>query len=287
MATGTTADSDLTRNEIIDMAYLKLGIGNTSALTTRAIKELNLILREEDLVGTDEAKNLWAMSEASLILTADGFIYTSSDGLNSNILDLDTAYYRNTGGDDARMEIINQHQYESIVDKNDTGDPEKVHLEKNRVLSSRTMRIWPAKSSIGTTSEVTGSDTLNYQCIMLHTSAADNKPITGANYKLYWQQTGSAGSAWVTATEYTNSDLIRYTYKRPLFDFDSSTDNPDFPQGWTRYLMYRLAHDLSPEFDIDMEARRWLKSEYREARNMLFPSTRPDSTDIFNKVMYF
>lgn len=51
-------------------------------------------------------------------------------------------------------------------------------------------------------SEVLGTDGLNYVCIQTHTSATENKPVTGANYADFWFQAGESGIAWVTATAY-------------------------------------------------------------------------------------
>ena len=132
-----------------------------------------------------------------------------------------------------------------------------------------------------------GSDTKNYQCIMGHTSDSTNYPITGQDWKLYWVQQGSSGSAWATGTDYTNGECLIYTYKRPLYDFDTSTDNPDMPQSWIRYLIWRLAHELCSEFDVDLDQRRWVKTQYLEAMADLFESATPNTTDYHNKTIFY
>mgnify|MGYP001175483004 CR=1 FL=1 len=60
--------------------------------------------------------------------------------------------------------------------------------------------------------EVIGTDNLNYRCIASHTSSSDNKPITGANYDLYWQQGGDQGKTWETGKTYNswNPEALRY-----------------------------------------------------------------------------
>jgi len=60
--------------------------------------------------------------------------------------------------------------------------------------------------------EVIGTDGLNYRCIASHTSSTDDKPITGANYDLYWQQGGDQGIAWVPSTAYSgwSATALRY-----------------------------------------------------------------------------
>lgn len=289
-----TSDFNLTRNGLIKMALQKIGAlraGREPSPTQldQAVQALNTIIRQEDAKNTRQSRDLWALAEKTIQLQAAGYIYTtsSSDGFASDVQDIASAYYRNTDGDDTPIDIITAQQYEAIVNKNDTGDVEKIYIKRNKTLSSQEIYVWPVPSSVGDTSEVTGTDGLNYRCIMGHTSAAINKPITGSSYKLYWEQGGSSGSAWATGTDYTNGELIRYLYKRPLFDFDNATDNPDMPQGWTRYLMWRLAHDLAPEYHLGLDERQWLKGEYLDARTEIFPHTTPNADDFHNKGQFF
>jgi hypothetical protein len=53
---------------------------------------------------------------------------------------------------------------------------------------------------------IIGTDGNDYECIRNHTSAAANKPITGADYTSYWKATGGtgAGAVWATSTAYTS-----------------------------------------------------------------------------------
>ena len=293
MATGTSSDFNLKRNDVISLAYEDIGVIQagrplTASQLQEGIKRLNLIIREEDARGTHQNKNLWALTEKTLQLQANGFVYdVENDGLSAGVVDLVSAFYRDTTGDDIEVKIIQAEQYEAITDKNDSGDPEKIYLKRNKDLSCQLLYVWPALSSVGTTSQVIGSDGQNYRCIMGHTSATISKPITGTSYRIYWEQGGSAGSAWVTATAYTNGELIRYVIKRPLYDFDNASDNPDMPQGWSRYLAKRLAYDLCGPYHIMVDERTLLKAEYLDARLEIFPNTQPDGQQFHNKYQYF
>ena len=60
---------------------------------------------------------------------------------------------------------------------------------------------------------VIGTDGNNYYCKADHLAANDNKPITGANYALYWTLTGVPGVAWVIGTNYTASFDV---YNQPV-----------------------------------------------------------------------
>jgi len=76
------------------------------------------------------------------------------------------------------------------------------------------------------TSQVIGTDTLNYTCIVNHTAAAANKPITGGSYATYWTQTGSGGVAWVDGTSYINGTIgSNVTGPRCLILTKSTPDN--------------------------------------------------------------
>ena len=287
MAVGTTSDSNLTRDELIDASYRNIGQAVGATGTTRAAQLLNLIIREEDARGTDQAKHLWALDEVYILLKADGVVYDSTEIPASSIMDLSSANYMNSSGDEVPIDIVSTEQYEEIGNKDDTGDPQKIYLKKDRDLSSQKIYVWPIKTSLATASVATGSDALNYTCVMDHTAANENKPITGASYTLFWKQTGSGGSAWAADTAYDGTENLRIVYKRPLFDFDLSSDNPDMPQQWTRYLMWRLSWDLTPSFHIDQETKNDIRSRMNEARQVLFSSMKVETDDIHDKGTFF
>ena len=51
---------------------------------------------------------------------------------------------------------------------------------------------------------VIGTNGNDYRCILAHTAAAADRPITGVNWATYWVATGSSGigSTWVSGTLY-------------------------------------------------------------------------------------
>jgi hypothetical protein len=148
--------------------------------------------------------------------------------------------------------------------------------------------VHPVLATAGTvSSEVTGTDGLNYVCILGHTSIASNRPITGPDWHLYWDQQDAGGAAWLTATAYVNQACLIYTYKKALADFTAATDNPDMPPAWTRYLIHRLAHDIGCERGVALDERIYLQKIADVAREVLFPSLRPQATDYHNKTAFF
>jgi len=69
-------------------------------------------------------------------------------------------------------------------------------------LQNRQVLLWTldwVTQTLGAASEVTGTDALIYTCRRSHTGATANKPITGAEWPMYWEQTGSTGGVWATS----------------------------------------------------------------------------------------
>jgi hypothetical protein len=136
-------------------------------------------------------------------------------------------------------------------------------------------------------SYVTGTDGVPYRCILAHTASALTRPTSGANWRLYWERDTQAGSTWVSGTAYTSGELLRYSYRRPLRDFSAATDDPDLPPEWTRYLVYRLAYDLAPEYTIPHESREQFRRDYLEAYETILPNSRQEQTTLHYKAVYF
>jgi len=298
MATGLTTDFNMTRNTLIAQALKAIGgIPPGQAITTQQLADgvttLNLILLEEDAKQTGQAKSLWALSWDSFPIKAGGYVYATGDELSDNIFDIVSVYFRNSTGDDTALELISAEEYNSINDKDAVGIPEKVYFDQSQSLSNHQLYIWPSLSSLaGTATEVNGTDGVIYRCISPHTSATVNKPITGTSYQIFWvpgltAADGGTGGTWAADTAYTMSEIIRLQYKRPLFDFDNESDNPDFPRAWNRYLIYKLAMDLSPSYAIGLDERQWLQSMYILAEGDLFGSTRPQTTSFHNKTKFY
>ena len=294
MATGTTSNFTLTRNEIISSALRKCKSwpedGNMPVHKLReAIRALNNILRTEDLKETGLAKSLWAIDTLALPLVAGRFIFSDDENLPA-IQELFAAHVRGTDGDDSLpLSIISSEAYAALSPKNETGDPGKLYLKRARLLLDQKLYLWPAPSSVTAGSSVVQSE-ITYTCILKHTSAAENKPGTGASHTIYWKAgaiaTGSADT-WVTATAYTNGDLLIINFKRPLYDFDGPYDNPDFPLGWEDYLIYKLAVRLAPEYDLGMEQRTQLKQDLAQIELDVFPATREKTNTVHNRSCFF
>ena len=69
---------------------------------------------------------------------------------------------------------------------------------------------------------------------------------------LYWRTNGS----------------LNCVFQRPIQDFDSATDEPDFPAEWHEALIYNLAVRLAPNYGLAPNDRMILKEEAITALNL-------------------
>lgn len=285
MPTGTTADFNLTRDQIIALATQKVGgleQGGTLSAEQLAdgINALNLVVRELDV----RDKNLWAVSAdpTSLTLLANTARYVTgatATTIPTNVLALVTASYRDGQGEDWPLEVVTAEVYERIRNKLDQGDPARVYLQNHATLASKVLFVHPVRGTVDVQSVVTGTDANTYRCIRSHTADSTNRPVTGSNYQLFWGLGGSSPTSWVVDTQYTAPQQIRFTYKRPLYDFDLSTDNADFPQAFGRFLVYALAYDLADDYGVDVDESRKLQAKKNEAYATIFPGVHVPTTN--------
>ena len=195
------------------------------------------------------------------------------------MLELINVSYRDEQAEDLPLFIANALDYERIKNKLDQGDPELVYLQPHATLSSQVLFVHPMRSTINTQSVVTGTDAAAYRCIRTHTADSTNRPVTGANYQLYWELGGSGAVAWATGTQYAAPQQLRFKYKRPLWDFDLSTDNPDMPRAFGRFLIYALAFDLADDYALDLEERTHLARKKADAYNTVFGKAQVPKTN--------
>lgn len=91
-----------------------------------------------------------------------------------------------------------------------------------------------------------------------------NKTTTGLPIQLYYDPQRDYGKVYLFPTPDSIAEAqnkIHIIYQRPFEDFDTSTDNPDFPQEWLEALKYGLAQRLAPEYGVPLDQRQALAQE--------------------------
>lgn len=240
MATSGSRNYVITRDNIIEFALrtigvLGLGDSATTAMKSEAADALNIMV----LSWQNDGVFLWTQADDVQIYTAATANYT----LDSDILEVKNVFWRHDGID-MPLKALTREEYKNIADKDTAGTPTSYLIDYQ--LAAPVLYTWPVYAY--TTSLVTGTDANTYLAKLDHTSASATYPITGASYATYWESsTETTGGAWVTATAYY-SGHVRYTKVYRLQDFDSASDNPDFPVRWYKALVYGLAVELAPQW---------------------------------------
>lgn len=286
----STADFTLTRDQLIQAAYetakqVEEGNPVSPEQLARGETRLNLLVREVDQSGNW----VWTIQEAKhLTLQANVGVYDANSGLPTNISEIVSVVYRDKSGcDSPPLKILKAEGYEEIRNKMECGEPQAVYLTNDITLAQRRLYVWPHMSSVTTQSKVLGSDNQVYKCVYPHTSTTTNKPISGANWRMVWEASSAGVTAWANSTAYTMAESVRMVIKRPIFDFDSASNTPDFPIQWPRLLMLRLAIDVGTIYGTPQSHLEMLQGMVKGSFTDIFPSTRPKSNDLHNKASYF
>lgn len=77
-----------------------------------------------------------------------------------------------------------------------------------------------------------------------------NKNQRGTVSQVCYDPSLTTGYLYLWLTPSAVSDLIRFTWWRPIEDFNAAGDNPDLPTEWIRAITFNLALDMSSEFSV-------------------------------------
>ena len=91
-------------------------------------------------------------------------------------------------------------------------------------------------------------------------TSLSSKDATGPVNQLHYRPTLTNGTLFVWPVGETATDKIKITYQSPVEDFDSASNDPDFPQEWIETLKFLLASRYGPEVPINLKRQEWLTS---------------------------
>lgn len=105
--------------------------------------------------------------------------------------------------------------------------------------------------------QVSNIETALIPLARLDYDALPNKNALGTVTQFYYNPRGGATNAgllflWPTPNN-TTSNAIKFTWYRPIQDFNAPGDTPDLPQEWINTLIWNLAMEMSPEYGVPME----------------------------------
>lgn len=275
MATGSTFDYTVTRDRLIELAFQEIGVLEAgqvmnAEMLADGIDALGMVVRETDAAG----RWRWTIQAAAhLPLQTNTAVYSQYNGLPTVIAELLAASVHAPDGRDTPCQLLTAEQYESLGEKLHSGMPQAVYLTDHTALASRVLYVYPVPGEMSQASVVTGTDGLPYRCITSHQSDMITRPISGANWSLYWEAGGTGPSSWTAGTAYAATHSLRLLYRRPLYDFDTASDNPDMPISWPRLIMLKTAAILSPWYGGSPEEQALLAQKAKGAFEDVFRQT--------------
>jgi len=80
-----------------------------------------------------------------------------------------------------------------------------------------------------------------------------NKAMEGDINQIYYDPQLSLAYIYVWPVPTSISKIVKFTWWRPIEDFDAAGDNPDLPQEWIDTLIFNLAVVMAPEYDVGTE----------------------------------
>ena len=92
-----------------------------------------------------------------------------------------------------------------------------------------------------------------------------NKTLTGTVTQFWYDPQGGANNVgllylWPTPAAVLNNN-IKFTWYRPIQDFNTAANTPDLPQEWINTLIWNLAMLMSPEFGVNAEVYGMIKEQ--------------------------
>lgn len=280
MATSGTSVFNFTRNQIIKTAGRKIGAfeaGETPDDQTVEdfADQLNVMVKAWDATGI----HIWTEEEATLFLEPNQAAYVIGGASVDNAVDL----YRTT-----KMAIAANNGAGSITVVSTVGMSSGDHigiLVDDGSIFWTTINGAPAGNVVTLTNPLTDSAALNNPLFSytnqivrplrvvscrrfnllsnietpmnpmlsrLDYRALPNKLTTGVPTQAFYDPRGGAASQgilYVWPVPIVAADFVKFTYYRPMQDFNTAGNNPDLPTEWINALVWNLAYEMAPEYD--------------------------------------
>ena len=284
MATSGSIDWNLNRNQIILAAFRKVGAFATGETpdadsVNAASESLNALVKHYETQGI----HLWTETEGTLWLQSNQYNYglgggatdhatlasdytmttlsanaadgattltvTSTSGFGNNfyvgvMLDDGSMFWSQQNGAAAGFVITLD---DALTDSAAAGNLVFVYetqLERPlRIVGARKVQ-WNATESYQIETP------MNPMLARLDYRALPNKAATGVPTQIFYDPQLVTGQVWVWPAPQNAVYGVNFTFYRTIQDFDAAANTSDLPVEWMRTLIWNLALDLAPEYDL-------------------------------------
>lgn len=301
MAVSGTNTFTQTRNDIINRALSILGVKTRGrALTSEEVNEasdaLNLFVKGLK----SEGIYLWKYAEGTLFLRVGQESYIL-DGSTANATESFTQTTTNAAASSGATSFVVTSAtgfvtgyYVGVMQ--DDGDifwttvasvaGTTINLDDaltDDVLSGASVYCYQTK--ITRPESITSArrrDSSNYDTPLNELARSDyfnlaQKTVAGQPTQFYYDKQLSSGTLYLYQAPNDASNTIKFTFQKMFFDFNSGTNNPDFPIEWAETLAFGLASRLTYDYGIDKTKAELVKRTADEMLRNLKGYDREDS----------
>jgi hypothetical protein len=285
MAVSGTSSFSANRNEIIDQAAKLLNAIGTGVTMGAAMRNdfafaLNAMVKRWQAKGI----HVWTTTEATLFPQAGQYRYSAGSGATDHITEV---YYETSASADliAGQTALNITDTSNITIGDFLGvvmDNGALHWGTVTAKSSTSVTINGAGL---TDSAATGNAVFNYTSKIVKPLAvvdarrydidgATDTPLimisrqeyralpvkteSGTMNEVFYDPQRSTGYIQIWRVPETVSELLKFTWHRPIMDFTAPTDDADLPQEWIQTLQYNLALVMMPMYPVPQQKERMI-----------------------------
>jgi hypothetical protein len=281
MTTSGTATFSYNRDQIIKMAYRKLGVINASETPSAQMIQdgsdaLNLWVKALNATGL----HIWTETEATLFLQPGQNTYTLGTGSTDHATETYTATTLSAAAASSAVSIsvtsatgfATAYNVGVVLDsgsifwttQNGAASGISIPLASGLTgAASSGNAVYVYQTNIIRPLRVVSCRRYNFASA-LDTTMGDmmsrldyrnmpNKTTSGVPTRAFYDPRGGANTQgtlaiWPQPADATNA--LKMTWWRPVQDFTSAATTPDLPQEWGLTLVWNLAKEMGPEFDI-------------------------------------
>ena len=279
MATSGSYDSNSTRNQIIDTALRKIGVlaeGETSS--SQQVADAASDMERMIKAWQGQGIHIWKETEAVLFLATSQSIYslgatttdhyvlyddlttttlsaaaadTATSLTVSSISGISDGDYIGIVMDDTTIHwsTVNGTPSGSTVNIDDAIDDDAASGNAVYAYTSKAVRplqVRSARVQLDSTSETIVTEVGGEGYFDLANKAASGVPIS-----YYYKPALSNGKLYLYPTTSDERYYLNLTTYIPIEDFDTSSNNPDFPVEWHEAIVWNLGKRLLPEYGIN------------------------------------
>tara|TARA_R110002126_G_scaffold69103_1_gene174819 strand:+ start:856 stop:1812 length:957 start_codon:yes stop_codon:yes gene_type:complete len=290
MATSNSNDFNLKRNEIIEESFRELGVKTPNrSLTNEEMNDgartLNLFCKAQIAKGLF----LWKTKQATLFLTANQSTYTI-DGSTAHCTQSYTETTTSAAAATSATDIIVTSATGFVVGYN-IGvylDNNTIHWSTITVIASTTITLNDALPSAAASGNIvyvyetkinrpenienaqsTISSSNDIPMVKLSRDTYYNIPVknaTGRPNQFYYDKQLTKGLLNLWPLPNDSSNKIEFSFINQIFDFDTATDDPDFPVEWLQPIILGVAYRLCRKYGrLEMQEKEQLKRDADEA----------------------